>query len=158
MRCLSDLLEKVKILCWRHICCGVLTCSSLDAFIRSPVSLVASVCTASPPWQEIDSYKYEKESWKTTNNGTSSALQEFLAAVSNITPHPVLTCFIPMTYQSTIHFDVFAIWLLNKGVTLHLLWLNHSLNPESVNAALEESQSNRAAHPIWMDHGQGRAE
>lgn len=59
------------------------------------------------------------------------------ATASDITTHPVITRFISKIYQSTIHFDVFVIWLLNKGVTLHLLRLNNSPDPESITAVEE---------------------
>lgn len=111
---------------WRHICGGMLTCSSLGSFIRSPVSsLLPTAGTASPSWQDI-----------AVNTSSNTECLQITAprlrpksfeALWTILPSPSNYLFYSKDIPEPNSFW-FVIWLLNKGVTLHLQseWISGS--------------------------------
>lgn len=116
-----------QILCRRHICCAVLCCTSPCAFIRSPVSPVFCLHCISTLTGHRQQHKYEQEYWTPTNNSISSARWE-VPATSH--PRSVITCFILQTHRSTVHVDLFDIWLLScRGCDSAFHWDWITLSP-----------------------------
>lgn len=66
----------------------------------------------------------------------------------------VITRSISTSSQSTIRFDLLVTWPLNKGGTVHLWRLNHSLDPESLQHPRWANQILLPAS-IWMDRRLG---